>query len=164
MSETFKATKVLGPLVLMVRSIAIQNVLPFLALYGGFFCMWLTMLFGLYKGMGAATSLWDTTKLLFRFTINPDNAYFDEYAAVDKEGNSVGQDGDGGFLLVVAQAVQLMWILLASIVLLNVLIGERPPQHSETNEPKRRADRTVATHTYELSASAHAECVCVREC
>ena len=74
MSETFKATKVLGPLVLMVRSIAIKNVLPFLALYGGFFCMWLTLLFGIYKGMGASTGLWDTTKLLFRFTINPDNA------------------------------------------------------------------------------------------
>ena len=109
MADSFKFSSALGPLVLMVYSMLQRDVLPFLVVYACFFCTSLTLLLGIYRGMGADTTVWDIGPVLFRFTINPDNSYF-ETLEVDETGARIG-----GFLNVAANVVQVVWIVLANV-------------------------------------------------
>jgi len=117
MSDTFKFSEKLGPFVLMVSKMLIDNVSSFILMYICFFCMMLSLLYGFYRGMEADTDLWETSKVLFRFTINPDNSYFD-MLEVDATGERIDSA-----LTIFSNISQVCWILLAHVVLLNVLIA-----------------------------------------
>ena len=40
--------------------------------------MFLSLLYGFYRGLDADTYMWQVSQTLFRFTINPDNSYYDQ--------------------------------------------------------------------------------------
>eukprot|EP00326_Haptolina_ericina_P008952 CAMPEP_0181210514 /NCGR_PEP_ID=MMETSP1096-20121128/23269_1 /TAXON_ID=156174 ORGANISM="Chrysochromulina ericina, Strain CCMP281" /NCGR_SAMPLE_ID=MMETSP1096 /ASSEMBLY_ACC=CAM_ASM_000453 /LENGTH=1040 /DNA_ID=CAMNT_0023301805 /DNA_START=196 /DNA_END=3317 /DNA_ORIENTATION=+ len=120
LQEAFKFSSELGPLVLMVRKIMFNNVVPFVLVWLCFFTMFFSLLWGLYGGMltnkpeeASELKVIDIVLLLIRYTINPDTEYFQEL-----------YDGEGQNILKgISAIVQTIWVLLSTIVLLNALIA-----------------------------------------
>ncbi|KAL1503613.1 hypothetical protein AB1Y20_012090 [Prymnesium parvum] len=116
MLDTSSLSAKIGPTVMMVMQIVKSDVLPFLVIYACFFCMMMTLLFGIYRAMGADATMWDVAKTLFSFTINPGIDFFNELE-VEK-----GELLTGG-LPILTNVLQVVWVVLGNVVLLNVIIA-----------------------------------------
>ncbi|KAL3915983.1 MAG: hypothetical protein SGPRY_007010 [Prymnesium sp.] len=141
-SDSFKFSPQMGPLVLMVQKMVVQNVLPFMTMFVCFFLMTFTWL-GInnmtpsYNSSEApvysfpvvepgddnivSVNVWDLIVLLTRFTINPDTSY--------RVNPLAGSDELEQFAL----AVQWVWVVLSHIVLLNALIAMMNTTYANVN-------------------------------
>jgi len=146
LQDSFKFSPQMGPLVLMVQKMVVQNVLPFMTMFCCFFLMTFAWLWGVYTGINNMNSynlnetfpysfehdqgdsnifkveVWNIVTLLTRFTINPDTAY------------RVNPLAGSPLLEQFATGVQWAWVVLSHIVLLNALIAMMNTTYSAVHE------------------------------
>ena len=147
MRNTFNYSPKLGPLLKMVFRMLGGDVAQWLILYSCFFASFQSLLLGLMLGDGggidAVSLLHDgsetqtilyAAKVLFRFTVNPDTSYFiDAVGGWPNEWNGTGDEESPysgrdlnpttWFFVGIMWISLLLWILLGSVVLLNLLIA-----------------------------------------
>lgn len=148
MRNTFNYSPQLGPLLKMVFRMLGGDVAQWLILYSCFFASFQSLLLGLMLGDGggidAVQLLHDgsetqtilyAAKVLFRFTVNPDTSYFiDAVGGWPTDWNGTGNEEEPSysgrdlepmtwFFVGILWISLLLWILLGSVVLLNLLIA-----------------------------------------